>query len=118
EVVRARLDKYVIMDDVAFEDASAAQALLTVSGPAAAGALAMIGAKGVPEAPFDHRVETLAGLAVRIARGRWTGGPDFDLFVARGSLHALKGAVAGRRGQPGGPGGPAGAFELLALRAG
>lgn len=118
EVVRARLDKYVIMDDVAFEDATDAQSLVTVSGARAADALEMAGVQALPGALFAHRFGEIAGQTVRVARAKWTGGPDFDLFVARGSAAALKAAIAGAVGAAGGREISPEAFDLLQLEGG
>jgi folate-binding protein YgfZ len=112
EVVKARLDKYVIMDDVTFEDVTTTTALVTVSGPRAADALAKAGGALLPEAPFEHRMVELAGAKVRVVRGKWTGAPDFDLLFARESLAGVTAALAGVTRVS------AEAFDLLQLEAG
>jgi folate-binding protein YgfZ len=76
ELVYRHLDKYIIADDVALEDASNALACLAVEGPNAAGVLAAIGA---PVPDFDYAHATWNGGIVE--RASSTGQPGFRIFV-------------------------------------
>jgi folate-binding protein YgfZ len=74
---RALLEKYVIMDEVTFEDVSAELRVLPVLGP---------------EGPA--RLGGRAGAAPRIPSGR-RGAPSLDLWLAPADAEALRGALEG-----------------------
>jgi aminomethyltransferase len=76
ELVYRHLDKYIIADDVALEDASNALACLAVEGPQAAAVLAAIGAP-VPDADYAHAAWN-RGI---VERASSTGQPGFRIFV-------------------------------------
>jgi folate-binding protein YgfZ len=76
ELVYRHLDKYIIADDVALEDASDAMACLGVEGPQAAAVLAAIGAP-VPDADYPHAAWN-GGI---VERASSTGQPGFRIFV-------------------------------------
>jgi tRNA-modifying protein YgfZ len=88
---RAHLEKYVIMDDVTFEDVSATLAVLPVLGPDAA---ARVGERGGPR---------------RVRTGR-RGAPAMDLWLSPGDADALRAALV-REGAA-----PLDAEDLEALR--
>ncbi len=87
--VRTILDKYIIMDDAVFEDVTSSLALFTVSGPKAADALARAGLPA-PEHPYAHAEKD----GVRVARTRWTGLSDFDVYAPADRGAALASALA------------------------
>jgi folate-binding protein YgfZ len=96
ERVRQHLDKYIIADDVTLEDATERTAELAVEGPAAATALAKIGAT-VPEGEYAHA----SWGEHRVARLSATGQPGFRIFAAAnqkseliGRLHSAGAAAA------------------------
>jgi len=72
----AHLDKYVIADDVALEDATPEIATISVEGPNAAAALEALGAP-IPEAPYRHALWN----AMTVARVDTTGAGGFFLFA-------------------------------------
>jgi folate-binding protein YgfZ len=76
ELVYRHLDKYIIADDVALEDASDALACLAVEGPNAAAALAAIGAPA-PDVDYAHAAWN-GGI---VERASSTGQPGFRIFV-------------------------------------
>jgi folate-binding protein YgfZ len=76
ERVYRHLDKYIIADDVALEDASDALACLSVEGPHAAAVLAAIGAP-VPDADYAHA----AWNGSIVERASSTGQPGFRIFL-------------------------------------
>jgi tRNA-modifying protein YgfZ len=76
ERVFRHLDKYIIADDVALEDATATLACVAVEGPRAADALAAIGAPG-PDAECAHAPWNGA----IVARVSETGEPGFRIFM-------------------------------------
>lgn len=126
QMIRERLiqalDKYIIMDDVALEDATPSLATLGVEGPRSAEIL-----RGVAGIEFDSLAElghveasvalgsgpvaptaaalsaASAAIPVRIIR-RSSGTPGFDVLVAREQVEALWNALlAAVRGVGGGP---------------
>ncbi len=76
EGVYRHLDKYIIADDVALEDASDALACLALEGPHAAAVLAAIGAP-VPDADYAHAAWN-GGI---VERASCTGQPGFRIFL-------------------------------------
>ena len=76
ERVFRHLDKYIIADDVAFEDVTASLACIAVEGPEAAGVLTATGAP-MPEAEYAHA--TWNGAIVQ--RNSETGEPGFRIFM-------------------------------------
>lgn len=110
----ARLEKYVIADDVEIEDCSSAWARFGIEGPRAAEAVA--GATGIPVAlePDAWTALSIAGVeGVAVAFG-WSGGLALQLLVpaaARAAVAAALDAAVRRIG-----GGAAGAETLEVLR--
>lgn len=80
--MRTRLEKYVIADDVTFEDASDQLTALSVEGPAAAQLLQAAGAASLPENEFDHVEASLGGSPARVVRLSETGEEGFRLLFA------------------------------------
>jgi aminomethyltransferase len=76
ELVYRHLDKYIIADDVALEDASEALACLAAEGPHAAAVLAAIGA-AVPDADYVHAPWN----GGTVERASSTGQPGFRIFI-------------------------------------
>jgi len=126
QMIRERLiealDKFIIMDDVTLEDATASLAVLGVEGPRSADVLrsvAGIDLDGLVE--LGHVEATVASpsgaIPVRIVR-RSAGLPGFECFVAREHLDALWDLLLdGVRAVGGGPIGYA-ALSALRLEAG
>src|SRR6266849_8604601 len=75
------LDKFIIADDVALEDASESLTAVGVEGPKAAEALVAMGAP-VPEAPCSH-IEWKRGIVARVTS---TGAPGFRVFAPKENL--------------------------------
>jgi len=76
ESLRRHIDKYIIADDVALEDATGRLAVIAVEGPQAAAVVAGIGAP-VPEADYAHAPWNDA----TVARLSSTGAPGFRIFL-------------------------------------
>ena len=118
-VVRERLEKYVIMDDVAFEDATASLALVTLVGPKAATALwRNTGGVVPPPAPFDHRFMPVAGVDARVVCARWTGPGDVDVFLPAAAAASVRDALARSVAGEGGAALSADAFEVMRIEGG
>ncbi len=79
--VLARLEKYVIADDVVLRDASAELARLGVEGPRAPAILeAALGR--APEIAPDSGIDAeLAGVSVVVAAFGWSGAPAFQIYA-------------------------------------
>jgi folate-binding protein YgfZ len=90
----ARLEKYVIADDVKLADRSDAFARFAVEGPGAERVLAEIAREG-PPAPDGCVDLAIAGAPVVAASFSLTGGPGFQLFVARGREDAVRAELLG-----------------------
>ncbi len=76
ESLYQHLDKFIIADDVALEDATDRIATLALEGPQALAAAARIGAP-VPGKPWSH----LAWNDVVVANVSWTGAPGLRFFA-------------------------------------
>lgn len=113
DLVRATLEKYVIMDDATLEDVSAATAHFTVTGPATAGLIGALGGE-VPRDLWSHGIAPLGGVGAWIARTHWASTSDLDIFVPAGDRESLQ-AVLEKAGAT--TIGDA-AFEVLRIEAG
>lgn len=90
--VIARLERFVIADDVALADLTPELARLALEGD---GALALAAALGAPLPASAHGVATavLAGAELAIASYGFTSAEALQLFVPRGSEAAVSGAL-------------------------
>jgi len=122
QMIRERLiealDKYIIMDDVTLEDATASFAVLGVEGPRSADVLrsvARIELDGLAElGHLETKVESASGaIPVRVIR-RSPGAPGFEFFVARDRVEELWDVLLDAVRAVGG--GPIGYAALSALR--
>ncbi len=89
DLVRATLEKYVIMDDVTLEDVSAATAHFTVTGPAAGDLIGTLDGE-VPLEMWSHRAGPLGGIGASIARTHWASTADIDVFAPIGDRDPLR----------------------------
>jgi tRNA-modifying protein YgfZ len=81
--VYQHLDHYIIADDVTLEDASESLTAVGIEGPAAAEALAAMGAP-IPDTPYSH----LDWDGAIVARVSCTGAPGFRIFAPPDRLPA------------------------------
>jgi folate-binding protein YgfZ len=92
--VIARLERYVVADDVVLEDVSGEQLRLAVEGPQA---IRLLAAAGCPAAgslrPDAWLSARLGGVAVDVAAWGTSGESAFQLFAARGDANALRAAL-------------------------
>lgn len=121
DAIRARLERYLVADDVQVVDVTAVYGLLSVQGPRAAEVVQALGA--FPQLPTGRMASVTspgdegAGewLLVNQPRGAEAG---FDLFVPTAVLPALAGRLlASARALGGGPAGWE-ALEMLRIEAG
>jgi aminomethyltransferase len=91
--VIARLDKYVIADDVTLADVSASLARLGLEGPRAPAILAAA-AGGAPELEAEaHTALVLGGKEVRVAAFGFSGEAAFQIFAPRPDADAVASAL-------------------------
>jgi folate-binding protein YgfZ len=89
----ARLEKYVIADDVALADRSGGQARFAVEGPAAERVLAELRG-AAPAPPRDGWLDLEVGVApVVVAAFSLAGGPGFQLIAERGREAEVRGRL-------------------------
>jgi folate-binding protein YgfZ len=92
--VIARLDRYVVADDVVLQDVSRDQLRLAVEGPQA---IRLLAAAGCPAAaslqPDAWLPARLGGVAVDVAAWGTSGESAFQLFVGPDDAHALRVAL-------------------------
>lgn len=96
--VRARLERYVIADDVTLHEESAAWARFALEGPGAPEILAAACEGAVLPEPESGCEATLADTPIVVAAYGWSGEPGFQLFVptpAAAAVSAALRAVAG-----------------------
>jgi folate-binding protein YgfZ len=123
EMLLRGLRRRIVREDVQIEDASAAWALFSVQGPAAAQVLAKLGiASGPPESgsgpaaeDLVHAEAKLAGVDVRIVRLGRSGAGGFDIWMPVEAAAAVWEAIASTGGAR-----PAGldALEIRRIEAG
>src|SRR5580658_1041733 len=94
QMIRERLiealDRYIIMDDVAIEDATDALAVLGIEGPKSAEVLrATSGVELDSLAELEHREASVAGIPVRVVRRSPGGVPGFECIVERARVESL-----------------------------
>jgi folate-binding protein YgfZ len=90
--VVARLEKYVIADDVALADATPRWARLALEGDGALGAYVRCGG-AVPARPHGVASAELAGVELVAARYGFTGAPALQLFAPRAREEAVVAAL-------------------------
>lgn len=89
--ISARLEKYIVAEDVQIVDVSSAYKLLSLQGPASAQmALAV---SGVPEEPLAWTSAKLPEGELYLARNHRFGPPGFDLFVPADAADRLAGVL-------------------------
>lgn len=109
------LDKFIIMDDVTLDDASARLASLAVEGPRAAALLhEMCGLKLDVMAMHSHREVQVGSVSARVVRESYFGRPGVEFLAAREHLPALWQMLAAAVHKSGG--GPVGFEALNSLR--
>jgi folate-binding protein YgfZ len=109
------LDRYIIMDDVAIEDATDMLAVIGVEGLKSADVLRAAGGGELESfAELEHREGSVAGIPVRIVRRSLGGVPGFECIVERASVESLWDALLDAVRAVGG--GPIGYNALNTLR--
>ncbi len=92
EAVHARLDRYIVADDVALADATPGFARLGLEGPATAAVLEAAGA-AFPSAEFGAVETAVAGVDVLAWRFGFTNLPACQLFVPGPEVSAVREAL-------------------------
>jgi folate-binding protein YgfZ len=109
------LDRYIIMDDVAIEDATDSLAAVGVEGPKSADLLRAIGGGELESfAELEHREASIAGIPVRLVRRSPGGVLGFECIVERACVEPLWDALLDAVRAVGG--GPIGYSALNTLR--
>lgn len=101
----ATLEKYIIMDDVALEDATDRRAVVSLEGPQSAEAVAGLGGPALESlAELGHAQTSIAGIPCRMVRRSPGGVPGCEFIVERSRIgemwQTLKQTVQGRNGGP------------------
>jgi folate-binding protein YgfZ len=92
--VRDHLDRFVITEDVAVEDVTAARAEIGLYGPAAVDVLQAAGTRGgAPAARHASTRVEIAGVPVLLVRGDAYGIDGFDLIAAAETMTAVEAAL-------------------------
>ncbi len=102
ETLLAHLDRYLIREDVILTGQSQDWGELLVSGPAATGLLASLGAESESLATCGHVPMDRAGTTVRVRRVDWLGDPGYLLAAQRQHLAGLWAAARDAGFQPAG----------------
>jgi len=94
QMIRERLiealDRYIIMDDVAIDDATDRLAVIAVEGPISADVLRAVGGGELESlTELEHRECIVAGIPVRIVRRSPGGVPGFECIVERARVESL-----------------------------
>ncbi|MGH9791048.1 MAG: glycine cleavage T C-terminal barrel domain-containing protein [Candidatus Acidiferrales bacterium] len=109
------LDKFIIMDDVTLDDASARLGTLAIEGPRAAALVhEMCGLKLDPMSLHSHREVQIGSVAARVVRISYFGRPGVEFIAAREHIPALWQMLAAAVRDS--SGGPVGYEALNALR--
>lgn len=117
--LRARLEKYVIADDVVLEDRSDAVARFGIEGPAAHAALASLAEGEAPALPRDGCAAVrIAGAEVLAAGFGWSGEPAVQLLVPVAARDAVAAALDALVASGAAVRGDAAALEVLRVEAG
>ena len=98
--VLARLEKYIIADDVTLSDASASWRRFALEGPASEKLLARAADAALPRLFPDGCQETrLGGAPVVVGAWGWSGEAALQLFAPVADAEAVRAAVAGVAGE-------------------
>ena len=90
----AHWDRFVISEDVQFQDCAAVSAALLLSGPETTNIWRQISAgESLPLGLLEHRTVPLAGKPTLVCRLGWTGPDSYLLRVDRQDLGAVKNAI-------------------------
>ena len=117
--VQQRLERYVVSEDVTLRDRSDDWGRLCVEGPGAAAVLEAAGEPRVGELGRDAWLGARLGeVDVRLAAYGWSGGPGYQIFVARPALPGLREWLAEAGAVHGLVVGDLGALEILRVEAG
>lgn len=84
------LDRFVISDDVTFEDLTSATGELLVAGPEARELLARLCDSELPKQPWHHRQATIGGKSVQVALADFLLPESFFLAMSPDSLEAVQ----------------------------
>ncbi len=115
----ARLEKYVIADDVQIADRTEAWARFGIEGPRAADLLAAAAGEPVARiAPDAWTATSVAGADTIVAAFGWSGETAFQLFVPAASRDAVAGALAASAESLGAVVADGEALEILRVEAG
>lgn len=118
ELVLARLDRYLIADDVTLEDRGSTIERLGVEGPSAAAWLGAAGFTGELPGPDGASEGELAGIALVVAAYGWSGESAFQLFAPEGSSASLVEALGAVRPEGACPSASAETLEVARIEAG
>jgi aminomethyltransferase len=113
-----RLDRYIIADDVALEDASERIHQLALEGPRAGSILARAVGRAVELEPFACMEAEVAGVAVLAAAFGWSGELGFRIFVPDPSRAAVEAGLLEAGEREGLVRGDAAALEVLRIEGG
>jgi tRNA-modifying protein YgfZ len=114
----ARLEKYVIADDVALADRSAALDRLGLEGPGAPAILRTAAQGGALPAPDQAAVLRIGGAEVVVAAYGWSGEAAFQLLAPAGAGPAMEEALTGAGREAGLHVADAETLEVLRVEAG
>ena len=116
--VEARLEKYIIADDVRLADRSREFVRLGLEGPRAADVVAPLLGSAPAPAPDSWLDATLGGSRVALAAFGWSGEPGYQLFVPAQAADAAVAALDAAVRACGGIAADAQALEVLRIEAG
>ena len=118
-VVRERLERHIVSEDVTLRDVSAAWGRLCLEGPAAADVLVAAGARAPSElAPDAWLRGQLGEIELLLAAYGWSGGPGYQIFAARQALPDLRERLREAGGDRGLVEGEFASLEILRVEAG
>ena len=116
--VLARLDRYVIADDVSLADASDDWCRFALEGPRAPELLARAAGAALAIAPDCGVPLSLGGATAVACAWGWSGEPAYQLFVPPAAAGAVSDAIAAAAGSGGLEVGDAASLEVLRIEAG
>lgn len=114
----ARLEKYIIADDVQLADRSDAWARFGVEGPRAADVVAAAAGESVATAPDACMAVSIAGADAIVAAFGWSGEPAFQLLVPSAARDRVASVLAESAERLGVVFADAAALEILRVEAG
>lgn len=120
EKITARLEKFIVADDVQIVDAAPHYGLLSVQGPGAAGVIRSLElSPEIPGVPFGSVKISDAQLGeIYLANNPRSGSTGFDLFVPNQSLPAVMEKLSNAAKKAGGRAVGWSAFEIVRIEAG